>query len=260
MKPNKVKRTLKEGGTAIGTMAFEFCTPGLSRLSAEAGAEFIIFDMEHTGWSVETVRDLIATTDPDHIEPFVRVPATQYHFIARVLDVGARGVMVPMVSDGRQAEVIVQSGKYPPIGQRGAAFEIAHDGYVAGDVVSKIDHANAEGLLIAQIENRPGLENVDRIAALDGIDVLWIGGFDLSNFLGIPGQFDHPEFTAALERVVDSCQRHGKAAGYLVNTVEEGAQRLRQGFRCIAYGGDLWLYRQALREGIEGLRSSVWQR
>ena len=260
MKSNKVKQTLKEGGTSIGTMVFEFCTPGIARLSAEAGAEFIMYDMEHTGWSVETVRDLIATTNPEHIEPLVRVPATQYHFIARVLDVGARGVMVPMVSDARQAEVIVQSGKYPPVGQRGAAFEIAHDNYASGSVVSKIDHANSEGLLIAQIENRPGLDNVERIAAVDGIDVLWIGGFDLSNFLGIPGQFDHPEFIAALERVVDACQRHNKTAGYLVNNIEEGAERLRQGFRCLAYGGDLWLYRRALREGIEGLQACVWQR
>ena len=100
MQPNTVKRTLKEGGTAIGTMVFEFCTPGVARLSAEAGAEFIMYDMEHTGWSVETVRDLIATTNADHIEPLVRVPATQYHFIARVLDVGARGVMVPVSASG----------------------------------------------------------------------------------------------------------------------------------------------------------------
>ena len=260
MKSNKVKRTLKEGGTVIGTMTFEFCTPGIARLSAEAGAEFIIYDMEHTGWSVETVRDLIATTNADHIEPFVRVPATQYHFIARVLDVGARGVMVPMVSDAQQAEVIVQSGKYPPIGQRGAAFQIAHDHFAQGSIVGKIEHANTEGLLIAQIENRPGLENVDRIAAVEGIDVLWIGGFDLSNFLGIPGQFDHPEFTTALERVVAACEHHGKAAGYLVNTIEEGTEMLGRGFRCIAYGGDLWLYRRALAEGIEGLRTSVWPR
>ena len=257
MNINKVKRTLKEGGTAIGTMVFEFSTPGIARLSAEAGAEFIMYDMEHTGWSVETVRDLIATTNPAHIEPLVRVPATQYHFIARVLDVGARGIMVPMVSDAQQAEIIVQSGKYPPMGQRGAAFEIAHDGFVQGDVVSKIEHANSEGLLIAQIENRPGLDNLERIAAVSGIDVLWIGGFDLSNFLGIPGQFEHPDFVEALERVVDACNRNNIAAGYLVNTVEEGALRLRQGFRCIAYGGDLWLYRRALRQGIEGLRASA---
>ena len=104
MNINKVKRTLKEGGTAIGTMVFEFSTPGIARLAAEAGAEFIMYDMEHTGWSIETIRDLIATTNPAHIEPLVRVPATHYHFIARVLDVGARGILVPMISDAQQAE------------------------------------------------------------------------------------------------------------------------------------------------------------
>ena len=75
-------------------MAFEFCTPGLARLAANAGADFIIYDMEHTGWSIETVRDLIASGDGVPIVPFVRVPATQYHFIARVLDVGTMGIMV----------------------------------------------------------------------------------------------------------------------------------------------------------------------
>ena len=76
--------------------------------------------------------------------------------------------------------------------------------------------------------------------------------------MGIPAQFDHPEFTAALDRVVDACEHHDKAAGYLVNTIEEGTEMLRRGFRCIAYGGDLWLYRRALAEGIEGLRTSVY--
>ena len=253
MRTNPVKQALAQGGTAVGTMAFEFCTPGLARLAANAGADFIIYDMEHTGWSVETVRNLIASGDGAPIVPFVRVPATQYHFIARVLDVGAMGIMVPMVGDAAQAEMIVQSAKYPPLGQRGAAFHMAHDGYAGGDVLEKMRSANDEVVLIAQIENRSGLENVERIAAVDGIDILWIGQFDLSNFLGIPGQFDHPEFTAALERVVAACERHGKAAGYLVNSIEEGQLRLRQGFRCVAYGGDLWLYRRALREGIEGL-------
>ena len=157
MKTNNVKRTITNGGTAIGTMSFEFCTAGLVRLAANAGAEFIIYDMEHTGWSIETVRDLIASGDGAPIAPFVRVPATQYHFIARVLDVGAMGIMVPMVGDAAQAEVIVQSAKYPPVGQRGAAFGIAHDGYEGGDVLEKMRSANYELVLIAQIENRPGL-------------------------------------------------------------------------------------------------------
>lgn len=260
MKINNVKRTLAQGGTAIGTMSFEFCTPGLARLAANAGAEYIIYDMEHTGWSIETVRDLIASGDGAPIVPFVRVPATQYHFIARVLDVGAMGIMVPMVGDAAQAEVIVQSAKYPPVGQRGAAFGIAHDGYAAGDVLEKIHNANDELVLIAQIENRPGLENVERIAAVDGIDILWIGQFDLSNFLGIPGQFEHPTFLDAVERVVAACDRHGKTAAFMVPTVEEGIERLRQGFRCVAYSGDLWIYQQGLKKGVEALKGSAWKR
>ena len=164
--------------------------------------------------------------------------------------------MVPMVGDARQAEIIVQSGKYPPWASAGPPSRSPTTTSPPARSSPK-STTPTKGLLIAQIENRPGLENVDRIAALDGIDVLWIGGFDLSNFLGIPGQFDH-EFTAALDRVVDACRRYGKATGYLVNSIEEGQLRLRQGFRLVAYGGDLWLYRRALREGIEGLRQGVW--
>ena len=257
MRTNPVKQTLAQGGTAVGTMAFEFCTPGLARLAANAGADFIIYDMEHTGWSIETVRDLIASGDGAPIVPFVRVPATQYHFIARVLDVGAMGIMVPMVGDAAQAEMIVQSAKYPPLGQRGAAFHMAHDGYAGGDVLEKMRSANDEVVLIAQIENRSGLENVERIAAVDGIDILWIGQFDLSNFLGIPGQFTHPTFLDAIKRVTETCQRYGKTAAFMVPSVEEGLERMRQGFRCVAYWGDLWIYQQGLKQGVAALKDGA---
>lgn len=257
MRTNPVKQALEQGGTAVGTMAFEFCTPGLARLAANAGADFIIYDMEHTGWSIETVRDLIASGDGAPIVPFVRVPATQYHFIARVLDVGAMGIMVPMVGDAAQAEMIVQSAKYPPLGQRGAAFHIAHDGYTGGDVLEKMRSANDEVVLIAQIENRSGLENVERIAAVDGIDILWIGQFDLSNFLGIPGQFTHPTFLDAIKRVTEACQHHGKTAAFMVPSIEEGLERMRQGFRCIAYWGDLWIYQQGLQQGVAALKDGA---
>ena len=257
MRTNPVKQTLAQGGTAVGTMAFEFCTPGLARLAANAGADFIIYDMEHTGWSIETVRDLIASGDGAPIVPFVRVPATQYHFIARVLDVGAMGIMVPMVGDAAQAEMIVQSAKYPPLGQRGAAFHMAHDGYAGGGVLEKMRSANDEVVLIAQIENRSGLENVERIAAVDGIDILWIGQFDLSNFLGIPGQFTHPTFLDAIKRVTEACQRYGKTAAFMVPSVEEGLERMRQGFRCVAYWGDLWIYQQGLKQGVAALKDGA---
>jgi 2-keto-3-deoxy-L-rhamnonate aldolase RhmA len=254
MKPNPVKRTLRQGGIALGTMVFEFNTSGIARIAAAAGAEFAVFDMEHSGWSMETVRMLAATSRSADLLPFVRLPATEYHFLARALDAGAMGLMVPMVESEAQARLIVASAKYTPEGRRGAAFGVAHDDYTAGDPLAKMARANAETLLIAQIETAAGVENVERIAAVEGIDVLWIGHNDLSNSLGIPGQFTHPRYLEAVERVLAACRRSGKAPAFMVASVAEGKERLAQGFRCLAYWGDIWLYREALAEGLRGLR------
>ncbi len=185
----------------------------------------------------------------------VRVPATEYHFLARVLDVGAMGVMVPMVESAEQARRIVDCCRYPPVGRRGAAFAIAHDDYTGGDIIEKMQSANDEVLLIAQIETARGLENVEEIAAVDGIDVLWIGHFDLTNFLGIPGQFDHPNFLAAVAargRRLPPAQARPAASSSAVSA--EARLRLEQGFRCLAYGGDLWMYQQALTAGLQAVR------
>jgi len=256
MRENSVKRALASGGTSLGTMVFEFPTTGIGRIAAEAGAEFVIFDMEHTGWSIETIRALMATTRAAGTIPMVRVPATEYHLISRPLDVGAMGIMVPMVESAEQARKIVDFAKYPPLGHRGSAFGVAHDDYTGGDIIAKMASANENGLLIAQIETAAGIENVDAIAAVDGIDVLWIGHFDLTNFLGIPGQFTHPTYLAAVEKMLEACRTQGKAAGIMCGDVATGKAQLAQGFRALAYSGDLWIYQQALREGLGALRGT----
>jgi 2-dehydro-3-deoxyglucarate aldolase/4-hydroxy-2-oxoheptanedioate aldolase len=257
MRTNQVKRTLAAGGVSIGTMIFEFNTSGIGRIAAEAGAEFVVFDMEHTAWSIETIRNLIATARAADIVPMVRPPATQYHLLSRPLDAGAMGLMVPMVETPEQANLIVQSGKYPPQGMRGCAFGISHDDFTGGDVFAKMTSANEEGFLIAQIETAKGVENCEAIAAIDGIDCLWIGHFDLTASMGIAAQFDHPEFHKAVDRVVAACNANGKAAGIMAGNVEVGKQWLDRGFRAIAYNGDLWIYQQALREGIGALRGAA---
>jgi 2-dehydro-3-deoxyglucarate aldolase/4-hydroxy-2-oxoheptanedioate aldolase len=257
MRHNPVKRNLRDGGLAIGTMVFEFASTGIARIAAAAGAEFAIFDLEHTGWSVETVRMLMATARAADLVPLVRPPATQYHLMSRPLDVGAMGLMVPMVESADQARLIVRSAKYPPVGRRGAAFGVAHDDYESGDIVEKMRSANDEQLLIALIETRDGIENVEAIAAVEGIDVLWVGHFDLTNSLGIPGQFTHPDYLGAVDRLLAACQRHGKTPGFMVSSAEDGHAQLARGFRCLAYWGDLWIYQQGLRQGIEALRTGI---
>jgi len=98
------------------------------------------------------------------------------------------------------------------------------------------------------------VRNAEEIAAVEGIDVLWIGHFDLSNFLGIPGQFGHPQFRASVEKVVAACNKHGKTPGFMTGDIAGGKTLLDQGFRVLAYSGDLWLYQAALAAGIAGLR------
>ena len=254
MRENRVKRTLAAGGTSLGTMVFEFDSPGIGRIAAQAGAEFVCYDMEHTGWTSETVRRLMATTRSAEIVPMVRVPATQYHFVAQALDCGALAIMVPMVESAEQAQDIARFARYPPLGRRGAAFTVAHDDYTGGDVHQKMESANREVLLLAQIETVAGLEQVDAIAAVEGIDVLWIGHFDLTASMGIPAQFDHPDFHAAVDRVVEACGRHGKTAGIMAGDVATGREWLRRGFRALAYSGDLWIYGAALAQGLAALR------
>jgi 2-dehydro-3-deoxyglucarate aldolase/4-hydroxy-2-oxoheptanedioate aldolase len=211
--------------------------------------------MEHTGWSIETIRSLIATTRSTELIPLVRVPATEYHFIARVLDVGAMGIMVPMVESAAQAATLVSSAKYPPVGRRGAAFGVAHDDYSQGDIVEKMTSANREVMLIALIETAAGVRNVNEIAAIDGIDVMWLGHYDLTNSLGIPGQFEHPLFKEAVAEIVAAGRRHGKALGFMAGNIDQGRAYLDQAFRMIAYGGDLWLYQTTLREGVATLKT-----
>lgn len=249
MRSNPVRDKLLQGHTALGTMVMEFDSLGIARLAGAAGAEFILYDMEHTAWSTDTIRTLIATCGSTEAVPFVRIPTTAYHFAARVLDAGAFGVMAPMVNDADQARLLAASCHYPPVGRRGAGFGIAHDDYRTDeDVVEKMHQADARTLVIAQIESAEGVQNARSIAAVEGVDVLWIGHFDLANSLGIPGQFAHDDYRRAEDAVRDACEAEGKVLGRLAATTQETEALLDSGYRILAVGLDVDLYRRGLSD------------
>jgi 2-keto-3-deoxy-L-rhamnonate aldolase RhmA len=259
MRDNHVKRTLRAGGVSMGVMCLEFATPGIGRLSASAGAEFAVFDMEHTGWSLETIKMLVATSRSVDLVPVVRPPVTDYHHIAHLMDVGAMGLVVPLVNSAEQVKFAIECATYPPRGRRGCAFAMSHDDYQGGDLTAKMRHADDNLLVIAQIETAEGLANVDAIAAIEGVDGLWIGQFDLTTSLGIPGQFDHPKFVDATRQVVDACHRHGKAATLAVMDVDQLCAGPANGFRMLVYAADLWIYQQALRRCFRAIRETLGQ-
>ncbi len=215
IRSNPVKSVLASGGQAFGAMVFEFFSPGIPQICRNAGAQFALYDMEHTGLSFETLKTQFALCRGLDVVPMVRVPRGEYHFIARALDVGAMGVMVPMVGSAEEAAHIVSCTRYPPAGRRGAAFGFDHDDYARGDVADKIAALHARTMVIPQIETAEGLRNVEAIAAVPGVDALWLGHFDLTNFMGIPAQFKHPDYLAAVRRIVAACEAHGKAAAFI---------------------------------------------
>ena len=251
MRHNAIKEDVLAGRTVAGAMVFEFFSPGMSAILANAGCRFVLYDMEHTGLGFETLKWLFSSCRGLPIEPMVRVPRGEYTWLARALDLGARGVMIPMVESAEQARRIVEACRYPPAGRRGAAFGFAQDDYTGGDVGEKVRVANARTMVIAQIETERGLERVEEIAAVDGVDVLWVGHFDLSNFLGIPGRFDDPGFDAAMRRVAEVARRHGKAAGFMA-TDRAWIDRVRaMGYSMIAVGTDPGLLGAAVQGLVE---------
>ena len=257
MRANPLKSRLAEGGSAFGTMAFEFFTPGLPAICRAAGTEFIIYDMEHSGVSFETIKAQVASCKGADVQPFVRVPAGDYHFIARALDIGATGIMAPMVETAEQANAIVSCTRYPPAGRRGAAFTVAaHDDYTTGDVAEKITAANARILVICLVETAAGIENVDAIAAVGGVDVIWLGHFDLTSSMGIPAAFDHPRYLAAVDALTAACAKHKKCPGFLAGDENWVKDYRARGFRMFCYGTDVTLLQSALARGIAVLNGS----
>src|SRR5436190_15056514 len=233
-----LKQRLSREGRAFGAAVFEFFTPGIAQIAKAAGAEFILYDMEHSGAGIETIKQQCSYCRGLDVAPLVRVPATEYDFIANVLDAGAHGVMVPMVDTAEQAALIAASTHYPPQGRRGSGFGMAHDDYLPGDPVTKMRDAHARTLTIVQIETVAGLNNVDAIAATPGVDVLWLGHFDLSNFMGIPGQFQHPDYVAGIKRIAAAANKHGKIAAFLAFDNRWADEYWSHGYRMFAYGLD----------------------
>ena len=244
-------RALKAGHFIV-----EFATPGIGHLLKNAGCDFVLFDTEHSGFHHETVKSVLRYFEAADLPTIVRVPSTSYDQIARAADMGAEGVMLPMVDDAAQARDGVACLKYAPEGRRGVALGIAHDRYRTGPVTATLAAANRRTTLFAQIETRSGVGNADAIAAVDGVDCLWVGHFDLSSSLGVPGDFAHPEFLKAIDAVAAACRRHGKALGRLVPDVATGADYRARGFDFLCYSGDVWTYQAALKAGIEGLRDA----
>ena len=231
-------------GTPLRGTFLSLGDPLAARMIAQLGFDWILIDLEHGAGTEGSLPSLLMAVEGSDCSPIVRVVSNDQDCIKRALDLGAVGVMIPYVSTAEEARNAVSFTRYPPHGCRGVASSTIATGY---GLNTDQYHAEAleKTLVIVQIETREGVDNIDQIAAVDGVDVVFVGPLDLSFNLGCSKQFDHPDLLAALQRVVAVCGEHGKAVGILSS--EERIDHHRSlGFTFIAVGSDA----AALREGL----------
>lgn len=250
----RLKQMMRSPELKVGHFIVEFVTPGIGHILKAAGCDFVFLDMEHSGFSFETIKSAIRYFEAADVPVIVRVPALENDMLARASDMGAEGLVAPMISTAAQAQAMVDSIKYFPRGKRGVGLQMAHDNYRGAPVAEALASANDRTAVICLIETAEGAKNADAIAAIADVDCLWVGHFDLSVSLGIPGQFDHPDFKAAIESIVSAARKHGKALGRLVPSTEQGITLYRQGFSFCCYSGDVWVLRDALSAAVKTLR------
>lgn len=257
MKTNRFKQLLKEGKKPVGHMLIEFASRGMAQILAAAGVDFVVVDMEHGSYTLEQFADTVAWLKATPIAPFVRVAQVEYHLVARALDAGALGVMAPNIETAAQAEALVAAARYPPLGKRGLHFGGASSDYRMMDGGEYIRHANENTTVICMIESPAGVEHMDEVASVAGVDALWVGHWDLTQFMGIPGQFHDRRFTDAVRRVIDAAHAHGLASIIQPGSPEQLRQFLDLGFDVISCGADFIVYREALTRAVADVRKMM---
>ncbi|HXG22858.1 MAG TPA: aldolase/citrate lyase family protein [Methylomirabilota bacterium] len=254
MRENQLKKTLKSGGVALGTLLWDTRGRGVIHTLAQAGMDFVMICMEHSAYSLETVVDMVAHAHAAGISPIVRIPDLQYEHVTRLLDTGCQSLIVPHVKTGAEVQRLIELAKYHPEGRRGMAIlQGANTEYEDVEPLTAMAHANANTLLSVIIETQEALENIEEILQ-PGIDLALVGHQDLTQSLGIPGQYDHLRLREANARVVQLCRERGIATAGAVNRPESMQAVVNSGAQFLLYGTDLLLLRREAQRATEALK------
>ncbi len=256
MLKNKTKDLLLQGKTVVGTWLDEVRSPAIAQLLAAAGLDFLIVDMEHGPYNLETVADIVRMARQVGITPIVRVPDLTWERIGRVLDAGAQGLMLPRVEGAAEVEAFVSYLKYPPAGRRGMASGLGNTDFQWVNTGDYIDFINKEILVIVQIETKASVANLEAIAGVPGVDVLFIGPEDLSIALGLPGQQGHPKVVETIDQIIATATRWNVKTG--IPTSDSAALPLLRdrGMRLITYGSDVEFLYLSAQQGALALHKT----
>lgn len=247
---NAILEKFRRGEPSLGIISHLLSAPAIEVL-AYTGMDYVLIDLEHSPIGAEHAAQLVGVAQGAGLAPLVRVDGIERSPILKMLDAGAAGLVVPQLETVEQARKLVSYAKFPPLGNRGycptrdggwgsgSCYERGMDGYMA--------EANTSTLLIPQCETAGCLEHIEEIAAVEGVDGIFIGPFDLSIALGIPGQFGDPLLTEGIERVRRACAAAGKLCIMYAGSGEAAKRYFDQGFPSVAAGLDIEVLKLAVR-------------
>jgi 2-keto-3-deoxy-L-rhamnonate aldolase RhmA len=244
----RLKEALKSGRLVRVACMGQLCHPKMVELVALAGGyDAVWLDQEHAGLTVGQVEEACRAARAGGLDSFVRLTATDYATVMRPLEAGAGGVMAAQVRSAGEVEDVVRWAKFHPRGCRGYNATGCDAGYGTVAMDDYLRRQNAESFVAVQIENAAAVEEVERIAAVPDVDVLFVGPADLTQSLGLPGQWEHPRFWEAVERVARAARAAGVAWAVLPWNVPFARRCVELGCRMLSLGLDVWAVRRGWR-------------
>ena len=242
------KQLLKENRTLLGTF-LQIPAAEMAEIAGFAGLDFAIIDVEHGMMGTDVSIEMVRGCDAVDLAAIYRVPRVDHHLVGQALDFGASAVMAPNIKNRQDAQRVVQAAKYHPLGDRGVCPFTRGARYNAADEdPDYYRRSNEETAVILQIEASEGVRNLEEILEVPHIDAIFIGPFDLSHSLGIPGQVTDKRVLAAIQDIVDQAARRGIVAGNFPVTIEQARCYLDSGIRFLAYGDDTLICQRAYRD------------
>lgn len=255
MRVNRTREKLSRGETALGCALQVYRSPEIARTFAAAGFDYVFIDLEHGSFNLETAHDMIAASAGSGITPIVRVAELRYSLVARLLDSGAQGIILPRVEDPQLLREALSWMRFPPEGKRGYGVNATMIDYEARSFAEIIEHQNRNTLAVVQFETTTAMDRAAELLSVKGLDIAMVGPADLSISLGIPGQFEHPLLVSTVERLIEKCRQHGVVPGIQVRSAAMARMWMDRGMRFVGAGGEHGLLLEKAKETVALLRA-----
>jgi 4-hydroxy-2-oxoheptanedioate aldolase len=253
---NRLKALIESGQPAIGSW-ISSVDPYAVELTADLGFDWLLIDTEHTPLSRDNLRFILTALRGSESTPVVRLSSNTLDHFQTALDLGAQGVVVPMINSALDAQQAVRFCRYPPLGMRGFA-PIRASRYLE-NLTEYITAANSVISLIVQIETPEAASNIDQILSVEGINGIYIGPSDMASFMGLPAQTSHPKVMEVMDGVIARAQAHSIPFGLPTWSEEECMTFVRKGAQLLTVGSDLHYLSTAARKRLSGVRQLLKQ-